>query len=159
MTLIQKLLLGNQAPSLSQMLLGSHPASSAQLNDLGLWKTTSLGVVRAATSNWELIIHAWTTVLPKVILKWALKQMNSQKAWSQNWAGLRFLQTKRSLVYLFHILRNNLPNYSVMPACVDFYNANLVYAHSFAKILLTCVQPSKMYGNHKQNFLQILKYA
>lgn len=51
MTLIQKLLLGNQAHSLSQMLLGFHPASLAQLNDLGLWKTTSLGVVRAATSD------------------------------------------------------------------------------------------------------------
>lgn len=36
MMLIQKLLLGNQAHSLSQMLLGFHPASSAQLNDSGL---------------------------------------------------------------------------------------------------------------------------
>lgn len=51
MTLIQKLLLGKQAHALSQMLLGFHPASLAQLNDLGLWKTTSLEVVTAETSD------------------------------------------------------------------------------------------------------------
>lgn len=36
--------------SLSRMPLGFHPASLAQLNGLGLWKTTILGMVKAAPS-------------------------------------------------------------------------------------------------------------
>jgi len=38
----------SNAHSLSQMSLGLHPASLAQPNGLGLWKTTSLGMVKSS---------------------------------------------------------------------------------------------------------------
>lgn len=68
-----------------------------------------------------------------------------------------FTGKKESCVaILLPVLGTGLPNHAVTPAYAEFYNSNLVCAHSFTKILVICVQPSKRYWNHTQNFLQLL---